>query len=101
MTLQQQYEKQKKTLQANITKAVDQWFVQACNNPALPQFIFYKPHTMQVCIAAQAPDSGWDKSTEAPISNAITKHQAWQVTFDSLRQCPVYPSESSPTASAV
>lgn len=95
MTFQQQYEQQKKELKANITKAVDQWFVQACQNPALPQFIFYKPHTMQVCIAAQAPDSGWEKSTETRISNAITKPQAWQITFDALQQCEVYPSESS------
>lgn len=95
MTSAQQYEQQKKTLRTSITQAVDKWFTQACHNPALPQFIFYKPHAMQVSIAAVSPGNDWVQACAAEMPNNVIKSQAWQITFDALRECPVYPVTQS------
>lgn len=91
-TVQDQQERT--ALHQSITDAVEQWFTSACQNPAMPLFVFYEPHAIRVAICSEKPAAHWELATPTPVSCAFTKHQAWQFTKDHLLDCPTYPTHN-------
>lgn len=91
MSITNSYEQEKKQLKNSISAAVSGWFKQACQNPAAPQFLFFKPNALQVYIGEQAPNQLWQQVDNVEISSDMTQEQAWQKTYDALQNSPVYP----------
>lgn len=85
------YEQQRNTLIGNIAEASAAWFKRCCENPALPQFLFFKPGSLQVAIDAVAPGADWQAASTTPVSCAQTKQDMQRWAFETLRHCPVYP----------
>lgn len=94
----QQYEAEKKALKAAITKAVDSWFTQACHNAGQSLYLYFKPNSLQVAIAAEAPGAEWRQALPSPIPSGNTKDQTWRLVFEALQNCPVYPVSESKAA---
>lgn len=91
MNLSNDYEKEKKQLKDSISSAVSGWFKQACQNPDIRQFVFYKPNALQIYIGDKAPNELWQQVGNVEIPSDMTQPQAWQKTYESLQNCPVYP----------
>lgn len=87
-----EYERQRKTLFAKISEATEAWFVRACQNPALPQFLFYKPGALDVVIEPKPPGAEWVQADPTPVSCAMTQPQIRGWAHEKLKTCPVYPT---------